>query len=306
MKKSLFLTIALLCTVVQGAWAQTEVSTEDALNSAISDGADIKLTADIALSNYVDISSSKTVTIDLNGHKLNRGLSELTSYGIVIRVENGGTLTVKDSGSGGTITGGYDATGGGICVLGTLNFESGTISGCYGTKGGAIYTTSDGIVNMTGGTISGNTSTDGGGIYNNGTLTISGGTITGNNVTEHGGGAVSNHGTLTVNGGSFTNNSTVGNGGGIWSNQNISMSGSVTIKDNTNAPNNLYLSGSSTKINVTGAMTGSNIYVSLSDYDRTFTSGFGSNNSGAQPSDFFTPDVDGLSVTISFFGREPF
>ena len=28
MKKNLFLTIALLCTVVQGAWAQTEVSTE--------------------------------------------------------------------------------------------------------------------------------------------------------------------------------------------------------------------------------------------------------------------------------------
>ena len=169
MKTKAFLIIALLCAVAQGAWAQTNVSTEDELTTAISGGTTVSvtLTADIALSNYVDIPSSKTVTIDLNGHKLDRGLSKLTSYGIVIRVETGGTLTVKDSAGGGTITGGYDATGGGICVLGTLNFESGTISGCYGTRGGAIYTTSDGTVNMSGGSITGNRASEAGdGIYN--------------------------------------------------------------------------------------------------------------------------------------------
>lgn len=100
MKKIRFLIIALLCAVVQGAWAQTEVSTEDELNNAITDGADIKLTADITLSDYVNINDSKTVTIDLNGHSLNRGLSELTSLGNVIRVQTSSTLTIKDSGSG--------------------------------------------------------------------------------------------------------------------------------------------------------------------------------------------------------------
>ena len=306
MKNIQYLIIVLMCMVAQGAWAQTEVSSESALTTAISGGTTIsvKLTENIALSNYVDIPSSKTVTIDLNGHTLDRGLSELTSYGIVIRVENGGTLTVKDSGTGGTITGGYDATGGGICVLGTLNFESGTISGCTGTRGGAIYTTSDGTVNMTGGTITGNTATDGGGIYNNGTLTISGGTIQSNNVTEHGGGAVSNHGTLTINGGTFTNNSGMGNGGGIWTNQDISMQGLVTIKNNTGnggSTNNLYLAGESTKINVTGAFTeGTDIHVSLEKYARTVTSGYTTYHGSTAPTTYFTADVEGLTVSYLF------
>ena len=276
------------------------LSTESELTNAVTNGTSplsIKLTGDIALSNYVDIPANKTVTLDLNGKKLDRGLSALTDYGIVIRVETDGTLIVKDSGTGGTITGGYDATGGGICVLGTLNFEGGTISGCSGTKGGAIYTTTSGTVNMSGGTISGNTATDGGGIYNNGTLTISGGSITGNTVTEHGGGAVTNYGTLTINGGSFTNNSTVGNGGGIWSNQDISLKGLVNISDNTGrgGTNNLYLAGS-TKINVTGALTGSSIGIGMDNYVRKFTSGFSANNSGAAPSDYFSMDDSGYGV----------
>lgn len=67
--------------IVQGAWAQTEVSTEDELNNAIADGANIQLMGDIALSNYVNVNGNVNVTIDLNGYSLSRSLSEVTAYG---------------------------------------------------------------------------------------------------------------------------------------------------------------------------------------------------------------------------------
>ena len=63
MQKIRYLIIALLCAVVQGTWAQTEVSTENGLRSAITDGAYIRLMADIALSEKLEIASDKTVTI---------------------------------------------------------------------------------------------------------------------------------------------------------------------------------------------------------------------------------------------------
>ena len=329
MKTKAFLIIALLCAVVQGAWAQTNVSTESELTSAISSGTtvSVKLTADIALSNYVDIPSSKTVTIDLNDHSLNRGLSELTSYGIVIRVETGGTLTVKDSAGGGTITGGYDATGGGICVLGTLNFESGTISGCNGTKGGAIYITSDGTVNMTGGTISGCSASDCGGIYNNGTLTISGGTIQ-NCTSGQGGGGVVNYGaayitggtitgntaktrgggvwndedaSLTVTGGTITGNTAGTNGGGLFSKSHIIMRDNPVITGNTvgGSANNLYLVGDKQIICDGGAFTsGASIGVTLENYGRKFTNLYSFNNDDTAPATYFTMDNSSYAVAL--------
>lgn len=81
--------------IVQGAWAQTEVSTKDELNSAITDGAYIRLTADIELSEKLTINSGQTVTIDLNYHKLSRSLTANETYGMVIYV-NGGNLTITD------------------------------------------------------------------------------------------------------------------------------------------------------------------------------------------------------------------
>ena len=108
MRKYFFLTIALLCAVVQGAWAQTEVSTESALHSAIADGAHIRLTDNITLSAYLKIGRNasneavaQTVTIDLNGHTLCRsGLTSAQTDGHVIKVFGVGTLTITDSGTG--------------------------------------------------------------------------------------------------------------------------------------------------------------------------------------------------------------
>ena len=66
-----------------------------------------------------------TVRLDLNGQTINRGLTEVAEDGSVIIVQ--GTLTVMDSGTGGTITGGFAEQGGGILNGGTLTIEGGSI-----------------------------------------------------------------------------------------------------------------------------------------------------------------------------------
>jgi hypothetical protein len=64
---------ALLC-VAHVTWAQTVVLTEGELTTAIANGGEIRLGANIQLGSYLNI-EGKTVTIDLNGHKLYRILS---------------------------------------------------------------------------------------------------------------------------------------------------------------------------------------------------------------------------------------
>ena len=317
MKAKLFFIIALLCVVSQGAWAQTEVSTKDALTSAISGGnsVSVKLTADIALSEKLAISSGKTVTIDLNGHKLSRSLSANENYGMVI--QNYGNLTITDgsNNNSGQITGGRSYNGAGIlCESGsTLTVNGGTFkkndvsrtdNGNHG-RGGAIFMNPNTTLTITGGVFDGNSAYQGGAIYiddggpNNGSpasATISGATFQNCWVTGDGG-AIYNQGTLTISDCTISGNRASLCGGGVFSNSNISMSGSVNITGNEIG--NLYLNGDNTKINVTGALTGSSIGVSLSNYGtngRAFTSGFGSNNSTAHANDFFSKDVDGASL----------
>ena len=102
MQKIRYLIIALMCMVVQGALAQeptwTEVGDKDALNTAVqTDGANIKLTADIALSNYLGIgdgeNSKPTVTIDLNGHTLSRSLD--AADGLALNDASANTTTIE-------------------------------------------------------------------------------------------------------------------------------------------------------------------------------------------------------------------
>ena len=83
MKKHFLMMIALICMMMQGAWAQTEVSTKDELNSAITDGAYIRLTADIELSEKLTINSGQTVTIDLNCHKLSRSTTYTATFAMI-------------------------------------------------------------------------------------------------------------------------------------------------------------------------------------------------------------------------------
>lgn len=142
------------------------------LGKLFSLGGTIKLTKDYTATATTDVCltvpSETTLTLDLNGHTINRNLSSAATNGCAIW--NRGQLTITDTSGGteGVITGGKNSyAGGGIDNQGTLTIVKGRITG-------------------------NSTSTNGGGINNQGTLNIQGGTITGNTATENGGGIYHN------------------------------------------------------------------------------------------------------------------
>ncbi len=245
----------------------TSVTTWDTLQAAMAAGGNIVLgdniTAD-ADDTRLEVPSDKTVTLDLAGYTIDRNLDTAVSSGSVIFVR--GNLTIKDTGSGGTITGGNTTSfGGGIYVnsSGTLKMEGGTISGNFsGNSGGGVY--NSGTFTMDGGTITGNTNTFtdgisyGGGVYSSGTFTMNGGAIT-NNKAPYGGGIGIREGTNQINGGTITGNTTtkhIGNGAsaGIYidSDYVLNVQGNVTITGNTDVEDNP--SNVRGKITLTGAL----------------------------------------------------
>ena len=98
---------------------------------------------------YSDITINYDVTLCLNSNTLNIGQN--TTF----TVSSGATLTICDCGSGGTITGTESYINLNVISVtgGTLNLESGTISGTT-TGSGSLISVTDGELNVTGGTIS--------------------------------------------------------------------------------------------------------------------------------------------------------
>ena len=189
---------------------------------------------------YLTIPSRHYVTLDLNGHTLNRNLTEAVANGFVIKVE--GTLTINDSSdpNTGSITGGYSSShGGGVYMYGFLStstfiMNGGNITGNNASKkGGGVYV-DHGSFTMNGGTISNNTATNtnsGGGVYvsgSNGVFNMTGGTICGNTGNEGAGVFVGssgeNLGSFTLSGGTICDNRGSA-GGGVYSHGNFTMSG---------------------------------------------------------------------------------
>ena len=174
---ALVLTIAAL-TVGQSVWAQsptTWAELQEQLTNASTDANNptvITLGCDIvaeSTDSYLNIPAGHHVIIDLNGHKIDRNLTEPTDDGHVFYVRGGtddktpSSLTICDTQGGGTITGGYASgfNGGGAFFVthkSTLTFEGGTITGNKSAQygGGAITATNRSTVRMTGGSITGN------------------------------------------------------------------------------------------------------------------------------------------------------
>ena len=182
-KNKLLLLLALLMTAVTGAWAQstpTEVSTFADLQTALSAGNDVKLTANIQFTSAIEISGSKKITIDGNGKTLST-TSEIRAF----KVGASATVAFKNL----TLTGFVNEGGPAINNKGTIVLDGCTISNCHvsnGDGGGAIENKSSGKLYAINTTFSGNYSGEIGGAINNyrGSLYMSGCTFTDNYTTS--------------------------------------------------------------------------------------------------------------------------
>ena len=127
------------------------------------DGATITMLNDVELAGNESIRSSCSCTLDLNGHTIRQSAVTLYTFSI-----GSGTVTIKDSGTGGKI----ESSNITVSVIGgTLSIESGTVSGFYGVE------ISGGTVNISGGVISGEER--GLWVHNSGKAVLSGGTLIG-------------------------------------------------------------------------------------------------------------------------------
>ena len=201
--------VAIHVTFVHFSWAD--------LQDALNDGGAVTLTQDYTAASgdsALTVPSGTTVTLDLNGYTLNRGMANSGAVENGYVILNEGILTITDSGSGGKITGGNNSgNGGGIYNTGTLTLTGGSITGNRATgEAGGVY--NGGTINLSSGSITRNTAgLSGGGIFNAETLTITGGGITSNTATGWHGGGVYNGGTMNLSGGSITGNTAQGGQG---------------------------------------------------------------------------------------------
>lgn len=181
-------------------WVSDWKDLQDYVNNSDNRGKTVGLSKDIDATGEdysikVDGDNVSNITIELNGHKMDRKRSSSKDDGHVIVVKDKATLTIKDSIGTGIITGGNTSdNGGGIKIEknSTCIIQGGTISGNKAEPdGGGIYV--KGTLIMNGGTVSGNYADDtGGGIYctDSGTFRLENATIAGNTSENDGGGLI--------------------------------------------------------------------------------------------------------------------
>ncbi len=142
------------------AVAQWRIGWSNIQNAINSGQSMIKLEADLIADENdgpLTIPSNRTVTINLNGHKIDRNLRESADNGSVFYV-NGGNLVIEDRAGGGMVTGGNTTGNGGAVYIasGSLAVYSGEISfNKAAGNGGAVYT-QNGRVSISNATVSNN------------------------------------------------------------------------------------------------------------------------------------------------------
>ena len=289
-------------TATSSAWRWLQ----EAIDS-VPDGGIVKLNMDYTATDDdgpLTVQTLKTVTLDLNGHILDRGLSGKPSTYNGHTIEVYGTLTIKDSNpnavntypdpmdsnktvtvTGGVITGGSSlGFGGGVLVQSTGSFtlSGGSISGNGAGRGGGVYV-NDGSFTMTGGSISGNTAFEGGGVYvdNGSSFTLSGGSISGNSA-DDGGGVYVSDGSFTLSGNPNITGNTDGTG------ENTKASNVYLLKD---------------KITVGEALTNTTPIGVTMQTPGVFTSGWADKMGTADPADYFTSENAGYAVRLDTEGE---
>lgn len=246
MKKRLLSLILILCLCaallpVTALAAETTVTNEEDLRTALSKGGTVKLGGNINLAAALEINN--IVTLDLNGHEIARG----AYFGVInaVNIKDGGHLTLTDSSNGSGAISNFD---GSVHVLagGTFTMNGGRLlagaasGGDNRAQGGGVLVDEGGLFVMNGGSIENCWANgDGGGIYVNGTFRMTGGTIRNCEASEavyqgthgYGGGVfIAPNGTFEMSGGSIENCKAVGRwqdgkGGGVYVGGTFSMTG---------------------------------------------------------------------------------
>ena len=286
--------------------ADKTVSSWSELQSALdaaTDGQIIGLSGNIRAADgdiRLDVKPNKNVVIDLAGHTLDRGLADKgaqSGSGHVIWVESGATLTIRDSGGRGRITGGNaNGNGGGIIVAGTLNVEGGAITGNKATgNGGGIMVNGGATLKMTYGSVTKNScAAYGGGICADGTVTLSNCTIA-TNTGKHGGGINVNHSgkTSTFTDVTFNGNTSTVQGGAVYQwKGTIEITRGSVVHNESDDCGGIFVKDDSNKLIATGTLFDDNRstrhsggaivnYRTLQLKDCTFTNNRAYNNGGA-------------------------
>lgn len=215
-------------TTLSSRSGEAEVSTKDELTSALGDSTKdtVKLTADIIIDTTLTV--NRAVTLDLNGFVL-----RMTEKDSVIKVEQGGELTIADSNKNKAHKFAQNTNGLWELVSDdsttSKTVKGGIITGGKAQKGGGVYVAPGGKLHMTGGSIVGCQAGHGGGVYldNNdqtgepSKFTMTSSRIIGCTASGHGGGvAVNPKCTFTMDNDSEIRSCTARLGGGVYTNNN--------------------------------------------------------------------------------------
>ena len=250
------------CDIITNGDGEGEIKgSSTLLQEAIDDaenGATIKLERDhIAIEGEgsIVVPEFKEITIDLNGHLIDRGLptTDVLDYaddtGHVIKVGRGAKLTITDTSedANGKITGGVSERGGGIYSEGDVTLLAGSIESNMALFGGGIYMSPSTTLTIAGGKVCENKA---GGTYddNDGNTYENPG---------YGGGIYLAEDDVyrvwfDMTGGEIFDNAAYNRGGGIWAGYNSVLDlagGSITNNmaasaEDTNGGGGIYLGGS--------------------------------------------------------------
>lgn len=226
-------------TTLSSRSGEAEVSAAADLASALGDSniSKITLKQDIAISDTLTV--NRAVTLDLNGFVLQR-----TGNDSVIKVEQGGELTIADSNKDKTHK--FVQHSDGLWVLvddssaTSKTVNGGIITGGKAKNGGGVYVAPGGKLHMTGGSIVGCQAKDGGGVYldNNdqtdasSEFTMTDSSIIGCTASYFGGGvAVNPKCKFTMDNGSAVRSCTARNGGGVYITSSANGNGVFTLRN---------------------------------------------------------------------------
>ena len=153
--------------------------------NAIEGNQTIVLSSDISAEQddtSIIIPSETSITINLQGHCINRASTESQNDGSVFIIHSTASLTIFDETKTGRITGGHTKElGGAIYNEGSLVINGVIIEGNTASQGGGLFIEYDAIVEINDSYINMNTADkDGGAIYSHGNITITNSVIHGN------------------------------------------------------------------------------------------------------------------------------